>query len=140
MKKKTNGLIAVIITIIICVLAIIFVQKIPTPLIRTIVTLAVILAAVLLFVVGGILIFANESSQKKSAVSDSETAKKKLTQEQTASINNAFTQLTAVKMDLAKIKDTAIVQSGNDACSSIEKVLRTLKEKPEKNSNIEAAL
>ena len=132
MKKKTNNLIAGIITIIVCILAIIFAQKISVPVIRTIVTLAIIIAAILLIVMGGILIFANKSSQEKSAVSDSETAKKKLTQEQTASINNAFTQLTAVKMDLAKIKDTAIVQSGNDACSSIEKVLRTLKEKPEK--------
>lgn len=132
MKKKTNGLIAVIITIIICILAIIFVQKIPTPLIRTIVTLAIILAAVLLFVMGGILIFANKSSQEKNAIPASGTEKKKLTQEQSESINMAFSQLSSIRITIARIKDTSIVQSGNDACASIERVIQTLKDKPEK--------
>ncbi len=132
MKKKTNGLIAVIITIIICILAIIFVQKIPTPLIRTIVTLAIILAAVLLFVMGGILIFANKSGQGKNAIPASGAGKKKLTQEQSESITMAFSQLSSIRMTIARIKDTSIVQSGNDACASIERVIQTLKDKPEK--------
>jgi len=55
-----------------------------------------------------------------------------LTQEQAQSINDARSRLTSARMTLSRIKDPEINKAGNAACDSIEKVLHTLKDKPEK--------
>ncbi len=132
MKKKTNSIIAVVIVIALCILAITFAQKISIPLIRTIVTITIIIATILFLIMGGILIFANKSGQKENGDCACGTDKKGLSPEQSESINKAFSQLSSIKMTIARIKNTSVVQSGNDACVSVDKVLRTLKDKPDK--------
>ena len=88
---------------------------------------------VIVGIMGLIVGFARKSSNSSTAPSTSSKQQKQtLTQEQNESLQQAGSQLVNIRMTLSRVQDSEIRQKGNDVCSSIEKVLRTLKEKPEK--------
>ena len=94
--------------------------------------LTIIIIAVLAFIIASIMIviFARKASNMQQ--SPVQTKKASLSQEQSESLNNARSVLTNARMTLSRISDQEINKAGNRACEAIEKVLHTLKEKPEK--------
>ena len=91
---------------------------------------AIIIIAIAVIALFIIIIALARNSSKNPSVSVQKKAA--LSQEQTESLNGARSQLTATRMTLSRIKDTQVSTAGNAACEAIDKVLTTLKEKPDK--------
>ena len=90
----------------------------------------IIIAVVIVIALFILIIALGRSSSKNPSVSESRKAQ--LSQEQAESLSSARSLLTSTRMTLSRIQDSQISSNGNTACDSIDKVLLTLKEKPEK--------
>ena len=97
---------------------------------KTIITLVIIVVIVAIVLALLIFYFARKASTSPKGKAVSE--KKELTSEQAENIQQARSQLTNTRMILSRLKDTEISHTGLKSCEAIEKVLQTLKEKPEK--------
>lgn len=131
MKKRSGGLAAGIIIVIACIAGLILAGKIPSSVLRLILTLVIIAVIIVVVILVLIVLLARKASQDPSAAA-SASARPTLTPEQAKSLDTAHKQLVGSRMIISRMKDPQLSQSGIDACSAMEKVLQTLKEKPEK--------
>lgn len=131
-KKKSGGLTAGIIAIIACIVGLFLLNGLSGSLLKTLLTVGII--AVIAVIVLSILIvmFARKASQESAAPQSVVKRSEPLTKEQEESLRGANSLLLSSRMTLSRIQDREISETGIRACSSIEKVLHTLKEKPEK--------
>ena len=130
-KKRSGGLLAGILAIAACAAGLIFTGKISSSVLRTI--LSVLIAAVIVvLIISFLIIFLARSSSKEDRKTGTSSGKTALTPEQSKSLDTAHSQLVNARMTISRFKDPALCQAGNEALSSMDKVLKTLKEKPEK--------
>ena len=133
MKKNKKRLIPGIIGIALCIILLILAGAITSPVLRTIVTIAVIVGIIVALLVVLLVIFANKAGQESPAAPQASINKKSpLTPKQTDDLKKASSQLTRIRMTLSRFSDQKLAASGIEACDAIDKVLHTLKEKPEK--------
>lgn len=133
MKKNKKRVIPAIIGIAICIIILILTGTITSPVLRTIVTIAVILGIIVALLAVLLVVFANKAGTESPAAPQASINKKSpLTPKQIEDLKKASSQLTRVRMTLSRFKDQKLAASGVIACESIDKVLHTLKEKPEK--------
>ncbi len=132
MNKKTKSFLPGLIVVIVCIVGLILVGSISSSLLRTILTIALIVAIVVVVLIVLLVVFASKAGQGSPAPNASVNKTSPLTPEQQDSLKKAGSQLTRVRMSISRISDQILQRSGIQACNSIEKVLKTLKEKPEK--------
>ena len=131
-KKSSSGLIAGIIIIIACIIGLILVSSISVPLLRTLLIIGIIIVIVIIVLSILIIGLARKSGSESAAPSSVIQKDNPLTKEQSDSLNAANSLLTETRMTLSRIQDAEITEAGVKATNSIEKVLQTLREKPEK--------
>lgn len=131
MKKRSGGPVAGLIIIIVCIIGLIFAGNLSSSLLKTIITILVIAVLAAVVIVFLIIFLARRSGQQSAAAGPSSTAPV-LTPEQVKSLDQARSQLVNARMIISRMKDPQLSQSGLEACSSMEKVLQTLRQKPEK--------
>lgn len=131
-KKRSGGLIAGIIIIIACIVGLFLVGGLTASLLKTLLTIAIILviAAILLSIL--IIGLARKAGSQSAAPGSQIKRDEPLTKEQADSLNKANSQLTSIRMTLSRLEDKEIAETGIKAVGSIEKVLHTLRQKPEK--------
>ena len=78
-----------------------------------------------------ILIFSNRQSNKVDAEKKVQTGRNSLSAEQSAILQKGRSDLMEIRRVLVKIKSNTIRSKGNEICSICDKILQTLKEKPE---------
>jgi len=133
MKKRFKKLIPGIIALIVCIIGLILAGSVSSPVLKTILTIVIIIAIVLAVLTGLIVAFANKAGQESPAAPQASLNKKSpLTAQQSADLKNASSRLTRVRMTLSRFGDKSLADAGIEACESIDRVLQTLKEKPEK--------
>jgi len=133
MKKKKKRLIPGIIGIAVCIILLILAGAITSPVLRTIVTIAVVLGIIVALLAVLLVVFANKAGQESPAAPQASINKKSpLSPKQSDDLKKAGSQLTRVRMTLSRFSDQKLAASGIEACDAIDKVLHTLREKPEK--------
>ena len=131
-KKSSGGLIAGIVIFIVCIIGLILAGSISIPLVKTLVTIGIIVLMLVIVLSVLIIAFARKASTESVAPASAVKKDTSLTKEQSESLNAANSQLTNIRMTLARIEDKEISDAGIKAAASIEKVLQALREKPEK--------
>lgn len=132
MKKRTKSFLPGIIIMIVAIVALILVGSISSSVLRTILTIALIVAIAAAVLMVLLVIFANKSGQGSPAPNASVNRTSPMSPEQSDSLKKAGSQLTRIRMGVSRFQNQELSRAGIEACSSVEKVLRTLKEKPEK--------
>ena len=131
-KKSSGGLIAGIVIFIVCIIGLILAGSITVPFLKTLVTIGIIVLMAVIVLSVLIIAFARKASTESVAPASAIQKDAPLTKEQSDSLNEANSQLTNIRMTLARIQDKEISDAGIKAAASIEKVLQALREKPEK--------
>ena len=131
-KKRSGGLIAGIIVIIACIVGLFLVGGLTASLLKTLLTIGIIvvIAAILLSIL--IIGLARKASNQSAAPASQIKRDEPLTKEQLDSLNKANSTLTNIRMTLSRLQDKEIADAGIKAVGSIDKVLHTLRQKPEK--------
>ena len=133
-KSGGKGKIGIGLAIIVICIAALIVVGVTAPSFFAVLGWLLIIVVVLMIVAFALLLFfASRASNKKAAETRATSVnKEQLTKEQSDLIQKARSDLLAIRMVNSKIKDSEITEAASNVCSSAEKNLQTLKEKPEK--------
>ena len=141
-NRRSLGCLSGVIVIVVIVVALVLIHKYVPSIFTAFAWIAGIAAVILIAVIVLIVLLANKAvkSLKKSDPQpgpNSDPAKTQtgtagLPPEQAAIINKGRSDLLTVRRILSKIHNYEISQAGNDICASLDKLLQTLREKPEK--------
>lgn len=95
-------------------------------------TVIIIIAAAVVLLGAGAFALARMANRSDNKQKQAAGNKAVLTAEQSEDLKKAGSTLVSIRMAISRLKDTEISSLGASACDSIDRVLRTLKEKPEK--------
>lgn len=130
----SGGGVVAVIAIIIGIVVFLLSRGSVSSLFRTVgwIILIIIILAIIALVL--LVVFAARSS-KKNPVGNYSSSRVRLSEEESAVINNGRQDLMAIRRKLVTIKNNEIRTKGNTVCSTMDRVFKILREKPEKIPN-----
>ena len=141
MKSKSSlGCLGGLIVVIVAVVSLVLINKFVPSVFTAFAWIAGIAAVILIAVIVLIVLLANKAVKSlkkndpkpKQEAPQTQTGTSNLPPEQAAVINKGRADLLTVRRVLAKIHNPEICKAGNEICASLDKLLMTLREKPEK--------
>lgn len=139
-SRKSIGCLGGVIIVILIIVALVLINRFVPSIFTAFAWIAGIAAAILIAVVVLIILLANKAAkslkkntpQPKQEAPNTQTGTANLPPEQAAVINKGRSDLLTVRRVLARIHNPEINKAGNDICASLDKLLMTLRDKPEK--------
>ncbi|MBR6350507.1 MAG: 5-bromo-4-chloroindolyl phosphate hydrolysis family protein [Lachnospiraceae bacterium] len=137
MNNRHNGAgIGGLVIVILGVIALVITRIFAMPIFR--VLLWVVIAIVAIVIIGIILlvILSNKTSNKAAQAKKAASGKLDLSEEQTAVLRKGRNDLMEIRRVLVRLKNNTIRTKGNEICGVCDKILQTLKEKPNQITSV----
>ena len=139
-SRRSLGCAGGLIVVIVAIVALVLINKFVPSVFTAFAWVAGIAVVILIAVIVLIVLLANKAARAlkkddpkpKPEAPQTQTGTSNLPPEQAAIINKGRADLLVVRQILARIHNPEISKAGNDICASLDKLLMTLREKPEK--------